>query len=106
MRLSALTSDPFALPSHGGDLGLAEARFGKPDKGWLDLSTGISPFPCTVPDLPAEVWQRLPGLADDLALREVAAAAYGVDDPDYLGPEHSSGGIPEQWKAQRLAAFL
>jgi cobalamin biosynthetic protein CobC len=45
MRLSALTSDPFALPVHGGDLGLAEARFGKPKQGWLDLSTGISPFP-------------------------------------------------------------
>ncbi len=84
MRLSALTSDPFALPTHGGDLGLAEARFGKPKQGWLDLSTGISPFPYPVPDVPAEVWHRLPGLADDLALREVAAQAYGVDDPDYL----------------------
>ena len=84
MRLSALTSDPFALPSHGGDLGLAEVRFGKPKQGWLDLSTGISPFPYPVPELPAEVWRRLPGLADDLALREVAAQAYGVEDPDYL----------------------
>jgi cobalamin biosynthetic protein CobC len=79
-----LTSDPFALPTHGGDLGLAEARFGQPARGWLDLSTGISPFPYPVSDLPADLWQRLPGLADDLALREAAALAYGVDDPDYL----------------------
>ena len=63
---------------------MAEARFGKPDQGWLDLSTGISPFAYPVPDLAPDVWQRLPGLADDLALREVAAGAYGVDDPDYL----------------------
>jgi cobalamin biosynthetic protein CobC len=84
MRLSALTSDPFALPTHGGDLGLAEARFGKPAQGWLDLSTGISPFPYPVPDLPPELWQRLPGIAEDLALREAAARAYGVDDPDLL----------------------
>src|SRR5579859_4916964 len=84
MRLSALTSDPFALPTHGGDLGLAEARFGKPAQGWLDLSTGISPFAYPVPDLSADAWQRLPGLADDLALREAAAGAYGVDDPDFL----------------------
>ncbi len=84
MRLSSLTSDPFALPTHGGDLGLAEARFGKPAQGWLDLSTGISPFPYPVPDLPADAWQRLPGLAEDLALREAAAEAYGVDDPDFL----------------------
>jgi cobalamin biosynthetic protein CobC len=84
MRLSTLTSDPFALPAHGGDLGLAEARFGKPTQGWLDLSTGISPFPYPVPDLPSELWQRLPGVAEDLALREAAARAYGVDDPDLL----------------------
>lgn len=84
MRLSALTSDPFALPAHGGDLGLAEARFGKPAQGWLDLSTGISPFAYPVPELPQELWQRLPNAADDLALREAAAAAYRVDDADFL----------------------
>jgi len=84
MRLSALTSDPFALPTHGGDLALAEARFGKPGQGWLDLSTGISPFAYPVPELPADLWQRLPSVADDLALREAAAGAYGVDDPDFL----------------------
>ena len=93
MRLSALTSDPFALPTHGGDLGLAEARFGKPEQGWLDLSTGISPFPYPVSDIPAELWQRLPGLADDLALREAAAAAYGVDDPDFLATAPGSQAI-------------
>lgn len=84
MRLSALTSDPFALPSHGGDLGLAEARFGTPERGWLDLSTGINPFAYPVPGISADAWRRLPGLADDLALREAAAQAYGIDDPDHL----------------------
>ena len=84
MRLSALTTDPFALPAHGGDLGLAEARFGKPAQGWLDLSTGISPFAYPVPKLPQELWQRLPSAADDLALRGAAATAYGVDDPDFI----------------------
>jgi cobalamin biosynthetic protein CobC len=84
MRLSALTSDPFALPVHGGDLGLAEARFGKPAQGWLDLSTGISPFAFPVPHLPQELWQRLPSAADDLALRQAAAAAYRVDDADWV----------------------
>ena len=84
MRLSALTSDPFALPTHGGDLALAEARFGQPAQGWLDLSTGVSPFAYPVPELPADLWRRLPSVADDLALREAAAGAYGVDDPDFL----------------------
>lgn len=90
MRLSALTSDPFALPVHGGDLGHAEARFGKPAQGWLDLSTGISPFAYPVPDLPHKLWQRLPSAADDLALREAAAACYGVDDSDYLAASPGS----------------
>jgi len=90
MRLSALTSDPFALPSHGGDLGLAEARFGKPAQGWLDLSTGISPFAYPVPALPQELWQRLPSAADDFALRQTAGAAYGVDDPDFLAASPGS----------------
>ena len=84
MRLSALTSDPFALPSHGGDLGLAEARFGKPERGWLDLSTGINPFAYPVPEISAGAWRTLPGAAADLALREAAAQAYGAGDPDLL----------------------
>jgi len=77
-------SDPFALPSHGGDLSLAAARFGQPAAGWLDLSTGINPFAYPVPQLPPVIWQRLPDSGDDLALREVAAGAYGVSDPDEI----------------------
>jgi cobalamin biosynthetic protein CobC len=84
MRSPSGAADPFALPQHGGDLALAAARFGQPAEGWLDLSTGINPFAYPVPSLPPVLWQRLPDSGDDWALREVAAAAYGVDDPDWI----------------------
>jgi len=77
-------ADPFALPNHGGELSLAAARFGQPADGWLDLSTGINPFAYPVPVLPPVVWQRLPDSGDDLSLREVAADAYGINDPDLI----------------------
>lgn len=46
-----------------------------PDR-WLDLSTGVSPFSWTVPDIPQEFWHHLPQ-ADD-GLEEVATNYYGT----------------------------
>lgn len=65
---------------HGGDLDAARRRFGAPEAGWLDLSTGISPWPYPFTPPGAETWQRLPG-ADALdALRRAAARCYGAPD--------------------------
>lgn len=66
------------LPPHGGDLAAAEARWGRPAEGWLDLSTGINPWPYPVPELPAAVWHRLPGAAAERAVLEAAARRWGV----------------------------
>jgi cobalamin biosynthetic protein CobC len=84
MRASPSSFDPFALPIHGGDLASAERRFGRPEDGWLDLSTGINPFPYPLPDIPPSCWHRLPEAAAEEGLREAAAAAYGVLDPEQL----------------------
>ncbi|HEX6977951.1 MAG TPA: threonine-phosphate decarboxylase CobD [Alphaproteobacteria bacterium] len=73
-------SSTSACAQHGGNLAEAEALFGRPREGWLDLSTGINPFSYAIPPLPADCWTRLP--ADDLALRRAAAACYGTGDPD------------------------
>ncbi|PKU25894.1 threonine-phosphate decarboxylase CobD [Telmatospirillum siberiense] len=78
MRSLFSSIDPFALPTHGGDLAAADARFGRPAAGWLDLSTGISPFPYPLPALDLSYCQRLPDATMEGALREAAAAAYGV----------------------------
>ena len=65
-------SDPARLP-HGGRLREAAAHYGIALENWLDLSTGINPFPWPVPELPATCWQRLPEDNDGL---EAAAATY------------------------------
>ncbi|MFQ5955862.1 MAG: threonine-phosphate decarboxylase CobD [Kiloniellales bacterium] len=66
---------------HGGDTQWAERLFGRPPDGWLDLSTGINPFPYPVDGLPADTWTRLPDSGADRALRQAAADYYGVGDP-------------------------
>ncbi|MDP1652555.1 MAG: threonine-phosphate decarboxylase CobD [Rhodocyclaceae bacterium] len=58
---------------HGGQLRAAARRWGNPLADWLDLSTGIAPWPYPVPPPPAEIWQRLPEVEDGL---EVAARDY------------------------------
>src|SRR5216684_3433623 len=66
---------------HGGDLTEAIARHGGTPESWLDLSTGINPWPWPVPaNLPGDVWRRLPSRADGDALTAAARRAYGVPD--------------------------
>jgi len=68
---------------HGGGLTAAIAQYGGERTDWLDLSTGINPNMPGLPDVPAEVWNRLPdkGLVD-----EARAAARDWYLPDWLLP--------------------
>lgn len=72
-----------ATPEHGGALTAATARFGVPAAGWLDLSTGINPwpYPFDIAKITSEetLWTRLPDAAALMRLRTVAATAYGLD---------------------------
>jgi cobalamin biosynthetic protein CobC len=64
---------------HGGDLTEAMARYGGTPQMWLDLSTGVNPWPWPIPaDLPGAVWQRLPSRADEEALIVAARDAYSI----------------------------
>ena len=64
---------------HGGDLTDAIARFGGVPGNWLDLSTGINPWPWSVTQhLPDSAWQRLPSRAESEALLDAARKNYGV----------------------------
>lgn len=58
---------------HGGRLRDAARRYGTPLAQWLDLSTGINPWPWPVPALSPACWQHLPEEDDGL---EAAGAAY------------------------------
>src|SRR3954469_3041998 len=63
---------------HGGDLTDAIARHGGAPGSWLDLSTGINPWPWPIPHLPESVWQRLPSRAETQALLDAARKTYGA----------------------------
>ncbi len=65
---------------HGGDLNAANELYGVPAKGWIDLSTGISPYPYPMPQLDTAIWQKLPSLARMQSLRETVLRAYGAGE--------------------------
>ncbi|MDO8605365.1 MAG: threonine-phosphate decarboxylase CobD [Phaeospirillum sp.] len=88
------------LPLHGGDLAGAEARWGRPAQGWLDLSTGINPWPYPVPEIPAAVWHRLPGGAEERDLLAAAARCWRVPSPGVVVA--ASGSQPLIQAAPRL----
>ncbi len=69
---------------HGGAVDSAAARTGIPRERWLDLSTGINPWPYPRPAVADELWQRLPDAGLDRDLRTAAARAYRVADPDLV----------------------
>jgi len=72
--------------SHGGNLDAARKQFPGAPEPWIDLSTGINPIPFPLPELPAEVWSRLPMRAEEEALLAAAATRYQVGNPDTIVP--------------------
>jgi len=65
---------------HGGDPKAAEARFGVPKDGWLDLSTGINPVAYPLGAVPQERFARLPLKSECDAILEAARRAYSVPE--------------------------
>ena len=67
-----------ALAYHGGALDVARRVVPDAPKPWIDLSTGINPHAYPLPDLPPDVWTRLPDGAALADLERAAAARYGA----------------------------
>lgn len=63
---------------HGGDLDGARLTFPHAPEPWIDLSTGINPWPYPLPPIPADAWTRLPARGAEEGLRDAAAACYGA----------------------------
>lgn len=61
-----------AQRDHGGGLDAAVARFGGRKDDWIDLSTGINPWPYPVRDIPDRAWHALP---DSAAMQRLLSAA-------------------------------
>ncbi|MGV8917446.1 MAG: threonine-phosphate decarboxylase CobD [Pseudomonas sp.] len=58
---------------HGGRLRGAALQYGIEESDWLDLSSGIAPWPWPIPEIPIRAWARLPETDDGL---EIAACDY------------------------------
>jgi len=61
---------------HGGRLREAALRYGIAEADWLDLSSGIAPWPFSIPEIPTRAWARLPETDD--GLEQAACAYYGA----------------------------
>ncbi len=81
---------------HGGGIIAASRRYKIPVDQWLDLSTGISPIPYTVPPIDPELWRRLPQDQDDLL--EAACRYYGVENVlPTCGSQAAIKMLPQLW---------
>lgn len=58
---------------HGGRLRNASRQYGIAEADWLDLSSGLAPWPFDIPSIPPRAWARLPEADDGL---EQAACDY------------------------------
>ena len=67
------------IRDHGGNIDMAQARFGGTD--WIDLSTGINRAPFSLPSLPEQAWTALPTAAATARLLAAAGAAYRSQAP-------------------------
>jgi cobalamin biosynthesis protein CobC len=63
---------------HGGDLTAARRLFPAAPEPFIDLSTGINPNPYPLPQLPPELFARLPEAAAAALLAATAAQTYGA----------------------------
>ncbi len=61
---------------HGGRLRKAVEHYGIAEADWLDLSSGLAPWPWPIPAIPERAWARLPETDD--GLEQAACAYYGA----------------------------
>jgi cobalamin biosynthetic protein CobC len=69
------------MREHGGNLDLAQQRFGGRAEDWIDLSTGINRLPYPVGEIAAHHWQALPSQSEIEALHQAARHAYRTSAP-------------------------
>ena len=63
---------------HGGALDLMRARFPQAPEPWIDLSTGINPWPYPLDSPQPETLQRLPTATATVTCRDAMAEAFGA----------------------------
>jgi len=71
-------------PPHGGDLGVARRLFPGAPEPFIDLSTGINPWPYPVARFSADAFIRLPQHEVLLTVAAAAAKAYGAPSAEHV----------------------
>ncbi|QOZ35279.1 threonine-phosphate decarboxylase CobD [Bradyrhizobium sp. CCBAU 53421] len=69
------------MREHGGNLDVAQQRFGGTAEDWIDLSTGINRVPYPFVDVEPRQWSALPSRSEIESLHAAARQAYGTDAP-------------------------
>jgi len=96
--------------THGGHLAEARRLFPGAPEPFLDLSTGINPFPYALPPFGPDVFTRLPEPDAVGELERIAASAYGVADPGMVvaapGTQILIDLLPRLWPSPRSVAVL
>lgn len=71
---------------HGGDVTAAQCQFPGTPQPFIDLSTGINPYPYRLPRFSADLFERLPASAATTELATIAARAYGAPAAAHVVP--------------------
>lgn len=69
---------------HGGQTEAAAQLYPAAPRPWLDLSTGISPWPYPADTIAPHLWQALPSSAALEDLELIAAGLFGMSDSDQI----------------------
>lgn len=94
---------------HGGRLDRAQLSFPDAPQPWIDLSTGVSPHPYPMPDVPPEAFTHLPDMGALIELERVAAGAYrtgpGAEVVAGAGAQAFIQWLPRVWPGRRVAVL-
>lgn len=91
---------------HGGALDVMRAAYPDAPEPWIDLSTGINPWPYPRSQVSSEALAHLPTQADHAACRAAMAAAFGASPASILlapGSELLIRLLPDIIPARRVA---
>jgi cobalamin biosynthesis protein CobC len=72
------------LLAHGGDLGAARRLFPDAPEPFIDLSTGINPYPYPLPRLSSDLFARLPDPGAAATVAAIAARAYAAPSAAHI----------------------
>jgi cobalamin biosynthesis protein CobC len=72
--------------AHGGGLAAARRLFTDAPEPFIDLSTGINPYSYPLPELPPDLFTRLPDPQALAAVAALSAQTYGAPSPSHVVP--------------------